>query len=134
MTVDKITSLLNTLKSDSELVNLVPSTNIYVGWRRTISTFPSVVLTIVGGSSSGRLGYLNTKEREDTITIQIDIHSTKSQYEAGLIADRIEKILLKCPGDILTAEKVGDAQFFDEDFEVWRRSIRFDLRYIYVES
>ena len=133
MTVSDVDNLISTLRNDATLTSMVPSSDIKVGWVSKVENFPCIIVTLVGGTAKGRLGY-NTatsgeKLRTDTGTFQIDVYTTDEgggARKAGEICDRIEKVLLPNITGISGLNKTSDVMMYDDEQHVWRRSMRWD--------
>ena len=132
MTVTEIDNIISALKSDTTLISMVSASNIRIGWVSTIQSFPSVVLTLIGGSATGRLGYQSSstgsKLRTNTGTMQIDVYidnESGGARKAGEICDRIDKIFLSGISGILEFHKDSDVMMYDDSINVWRRTMRW---------
>lgn len=130
MTSTDIINIITTLRSDSTLQGKMTSSNIVIGWMSTLNQFPSVVVTPIGGSSTGQLGYnsatAGNKHRTDDGTVQIDIYSTKHNYETMDIGDRIDEVLISGVTGILNMSKASETQMYDDEMNVWRKSMRWN--------
>ena len=125
MTLDEIVALRNALIGDATLTSMVSEENIRVGWVSIVNSFPSIIITQVGGIAKGMLGYsastTGNKLRRNEGTIQFDILSTTSRAETLQIADRIEKIFLDGISDFQSFTKTSDMDMYDEEAKVYRK-------------
>lgn len=125
MTYDELVKIREALINDSQITDIVSSENIRVGWVSVVNSFPSIIITQVGGITKGMLGYSastnGNKLRRNEGTIQFDILSTTSRAETLQIADRIEKIFLDGISDFQSFTKTSDMDMYDEEARVYRK-------------
>ena len=140
MTVADIDNLISILKSDATLTSMVSANDIKVGWVSTVENFPCIVITLISENAVGRIGYKSSssgnKLRYDTGTFQIDVYVQNEDggaRKAGQICDRIEKLLLPSITGIDAMSKSGDVMMYDDEMNVWRRSMRWDYKVIHAD-
>ena len=126
MSLELIRQIQGYLISSSAVISLVPSNNINIGWSRTVDSFPCIILSQVGGSDIGYLGY-NTSEagsklRSERAVIQMSIFSRDSAYETYQIAEEIKPIMISgC------SRKDSDVDLYDDEMSVYHKALTFSF-------
>ena len=109
------------LTQRTDLVSLVPSSNIKVGFTIEVDSFPSITLTQTGGSAHGLLGYgtstVGSKLRRDNRTFQIDIYSRSGMLDLQQISDEVDLALLSGS----TFRKISDNDTYEEEIQAYRK-------------
>lgn len=113
--------LRDSLVNDSDFTNLVPSSNIKVGFLRERSEFPCITITQAGGGETGFLGYSTTESgsrvAKEEATFAIDIYSDNNVKENLDIYEQLRERMLN-EGYI----KMSDIDLWEEGVEAWRKS------------
>lgn len=129
MTVSIHEAILNTLKSDTTILQYVASSSILRGYPREAITLPAIIVHQVDSYSTPPLGYAGdpSKERLETTVIQVDVLSDKSRYEADTIRDAVVKCILTSSN--LSAEKISAPEDYDDAANVYISRVRFRVKY-----
>jgi hypothetical protein len=128
MSYTLIKELYDSLTKDSAITNLVPATDIKVGWQNIISNFPCITIIRIGGNAVGRLGH-NTSasgQVKENFGVQIEVYSRKSLKENYDICDLIRKNLIT-----LGYSKLMDSDEWDDTLSAHRKITRWNKEDIY---
>jgi len=125
VTYEALKSARDLLINNSDITNIVPSTNIQVGWQHEIKNFPSIILYQTGGSEFGYLGY-NTapsgqKIRRELMNLKVDIISNTSRYQTLQVSDLVTKTMISGLG----ARKISDYDDFSDSIKAYLKSLTF---------
>lgn len=113
MSTDLMSTFRGYLISSSTITSLVPTSNIGVAWRYIEDKFPCIVLSQMGGTDTGFLGYNKStpgsKDRRETMDIKVDIYSRTSRKNTLDIAHAIVPIMISGG-----CKKTSDFENFDD--------------------
>jgi len=120
MSLDTTRLLRGYLVSSSTITNLVSTSNIKIGWTRTIDEFPCITITQIGGSDFGYLGYNSSSAgsqlRQELSSIQLDIFSKNSRLETIQIADAIVPVMISGG-----CRKITDIEDYNDELGLYRK-------------
>jgi len=120
--------IYDTLTSDSDLLALVSSGNIQIGWKREPPDYPSITFYQVAGFDRGELGYSTaasgSKIRNVVPVYGFTIFSRKSMKEILQIDDALTKCLIN-----KGFEKLSDREGFDEDINAYVKLLTYRKKY-----
>ena len=126
--IDAIKLVKSALQTDSDLIALVPSANIFRGYQQSTLVVPSIEIICLDKPSTPKLGYLDSKKRYEDITLQFNIYIKDSDYIADQVVGIIEKILLNI-STIKGPEITGYNEGFDSTVKVFTRNVRYSFVY-----
>jgi hypothetical protein len=130
MSYDLIKDLYDTITDDTNITNLVDSSNIKVGWQNTISTYPSIAIIRIGGNAVGRLGH-NTSDYgqvEENFGVQIEIYSQNSLKEVYDICDLLTLNMITNG-----YSKLSDTDDWDDTLSAHAKITRWNKLSIYTK-
>ena len=109
------------LTQQTDLVNLVPTDDIRIGFMVEADNFPCITITQTGGSCYGYLGYgtsaAGSKQRRDNRTFQIDIYSRSGMLDLQQISDKVDIALMSGSG----FRKINDNDTYEEGIHAHRK-------------
>jgi len=115
------------LVSSSALSSYVGASDIKVGWDKLPHEFPSIIITQTGGGAYGYLGYKTSpggsRIRRETVSMQLDIYSTKSRLETLQMEDIITPLLIVSS----QARKESDIDTFDDELKAYRKILSYTI-------
>lgn len=127
MSYQILKDLYDSLRNDANITALVPSDNIKVGWQNEFTSYPSISLIQVGGSSVGRLGYNHISGQiDENFGVQLEIYSQTSLKENYDILDRLQNTMISAG-----YEKLSDSDNWDDKLSAHRKITRWNKRIIY---
>ena len=132
MSYSTIKALRDILINDANLIAVVPSSSILVGWARIPESYPCIVIHQVGGSDVGHLGYgtapAGSKIREERSIFQINIFSDKSRKQTYEIADLIRNALMSSEYNFT---KGADVDIWEDEIKAYRKAVTWSvLQYV----
>ena len=108
------------LRSCSAITATTPKTEIRFGWPDEIEKFPCIIITQVGGSDTGYLGYQSStagsRMRREEFAFQLDIIS-RSRKQTYDLADTIVPMLIASGA----CRKDSDIDDFDDTKKIYRK-------------
>jgi hypothetical protein len=120
MSLDTTRLIRGYLVSTAAITSLVPSSDIRVGWLRTVDQFPCITITQVAGGDVGYLGYntsvVGSQLRRETATIQVDIYSKSSRLQTLQIADEIVPVMISGG-----CRKDSDVEDYNDELGIYRK-------------
>ena len=121
MSLDILRTTRGWLVSSSSLKPLVNSNNIKVGWSKLPDSFPCIIITQMGGTDTGYLGYKSSaagsRLRKEYATIQVDILDKINRLNTIIIGDIITPVLMVSS----QCSKVGDIETYDDTLSAYRK-------------
>ena len=119
MSSDAMVNIRGYLISSSNVTSKVPAKNIIVGWRKTLSEFPCIVINQISGTDTGFLGYGSptNRTRREQCMFSIDIFSRTSREQTYSVADSIVPLLIVSG----SCKKVNDVDMYDDSLSVYRK-------------
>jgi hypothetical protein len=125
MSLDVTRKIRGYLVSSSIVTAYVPARKIKAGWPRTLDEFPCIIISQVGGSDYGYLGYgtstAGSKIREEMASIQVDIYSKNSRLETIQIGDEVVKELISG-----NCRKNTDFESYNDELGLYRKTQTYE--------
>jgi len=129
MSYDVMLEARNALINDSAVTALVSPTNIRVGWSEGQISMPAIIISTVGETDIGYLGFGTAPEgsrmHRIEATLQFDILSKSSVKETLQIDDAMTEALLENG-----FSKTSETDMWDGYLKAHRRIVRFRKTYI----
>jgi len=120
--------IYDTLTSDSNLLSLVSSGNIQIGWKREPPEYPSITFYQVAGYDRGQMGYSVLPSGSKTRTVipvyGFTIFSRSSMKEILQIDDALTKCLIK-----KGFEKLSDREGYDDEINAYVKLLTYRKKY-----
>ena len=114
------------LRSCSAVTDTVSDSEIRFGWPDELEKFPCIILTQVGGSDTGYLGYQSSaagsRLRREEFTIQLDIIS-RTRKQTYDLADTIVPMLIASGA----CRKDSDIDDFNDERRIYRKIQTFSM-------
>ena len=108
------------LRSCSAVTDTVPKSEIRFGWPDELEKFPCIIITQVGGSDIGYLGYQSSaagsRVRREELTFQLDIIS-RTRKQTYDLADTIVPMMIASGA----CRKDSDLDDFDDARRIYRK-------------
>ena len=125
MTKQLMKDLYDSLCTNSNLTAIVPSNNIKIGWQNEISSFPTITIFQIGGTSKGQLGYntaaVGSGLVKESFGPQIEIYSRTSTLQNYQILDELNDIMISSG-----YEKLSDLDIYDDTLGAHRKITRWN--------
>ena len=129
MSYNVVLEARNVLVNDADVTSLVSPTNIRVGWSEGQISMPAIIISIVGETDTGYLGFGTAPEgsriHRVVATLQFDILSKSSVKETLQIDDAMTEALLENG-----YSKITETDMWDNYLKAHRRIVRFRKTYI----
>ena len=118
---NQMIDIRNVLTQDAAVTGQVSASDIRVGFARQVDSFPCITLDKVTGDTYGRLGFKTSdpgsRDRHESITVQLDIYTRSSASHRDTIGDYVIKAMMSgCSG----ARMLGDIGTYDDGYDAYR--------------
>ena len=114
------------LRSCSAVTDTVAKSEIRYGWPDELEHFPTIIITQVGGTDTGYLGYQSTaagsRMRREEFSFQLDIIS-RSRKQTYDLADTIVPMMIASGA----CRKDTDIDDFDDTRKIYRKIQTFSM-------
>ena len=128
--LDEVKILRNELIADTDLIAIVPASDVKVGWKQQFKSFPCVVISQAGGNAVGLIGVgtgaVGTRVAKESIVFQIDIYSRTSRRQTLEICKIISRTML-----VMGYAKGADRDDWSTELESYTKTTTWKINSVY---